>query len=269
MIHNHNRGRLLLATTALLLVAAVPPPLRAQETAPVTNEYADGDYGRVRYQINGLTIRRGALNYEGAADLNSPVFPGDSIVTGHDQRAEIELAGGTVVRIDRNSNVTFLALPSPYASFKDNTVLQIAEGSLRIDARIDSDGEFRIDTPDASVYLLGDGDFRIEATGGSTRAISRRGVAEVVGAGGSVLVRGGMRTTVVNSGLPDAPEPFNTFGTDSFDRWVAERQGAYRHDQAYGEAYGNSGVYEELPSEVQPYYGELSESGAWTNTSEY
>ena len=85
----------------------------------------------------------------------------------------------------------------------------------------------------------------------------------------SVLVRGGMRTTVLNSGLPATPEPFNTFGTDSFDRWVAERQAAYRYDEAYGQYDADSAAYDTLPSEVQPYYGELSSSGNWTNTSEY
>ena len=106
--------QLLIATTAILLLAVSSVSVHAQQTEPSGDEYASGDYGRVRYQINGLTIRRSGLTYEGAADINSPVFPGDSIVTGPDQRAEVELADGDVIHIDRNSEVTFLAMPSPY-----------------------------------------------------------------------------------------------------------------------------------------------------------
>ena len=43
--------------------------------------------------------------------------------------------------------------------------------------RLDGVEKFRIDTPAASVYLLGDGDFRVEVDGGKTEIFSRRGVA--------------------------------------------------------------------------------------------
>ena len=90
-------------------------------------------------------------------------------------------------------------------------------------ASLRTDEEFRIDTPAGSIYLLGDGDFRIEVTGtGHTRVISRRGVAEAGGQLGSVLVRGGMHTEIYPNSLPAQPEPFNTFASDGFDRWVED-----------------------------------------------
>ncbi len=257
----------------LITIAAAPAPTLASRDSPSqlqleqADPYRSGDYGRIRFQINGVTVNRAEPGQPGAADLNSPIFPGDTLITAYDQRVEVELAGGTILRVDRDSELTFLALPSPYADFRDNTILQLARGVVRINARVGGDEEFRIDTPAGSSYLLGDGDFRIEATDGtvpSTRVISRRGVAEVAGAGGSVLVRGGMRTLVVSGSIPDEPSAFNTFSTDAFDRWVSEREPRYRDDQ-----FVDNGAYDSLPEEVRPHYGELSEAGEWIYTDEY
>ena len=183
---------------------------------------------------------------------------------------EIQLADGSIVRIDRRSRATFLALPSPDEAFSDHTVLQLSEGALRISAHANEEQEFRIDTPSASIYVLGDGDFRIEVDGQRTQIVSRRGVAELSASGGSVLVRGGMRAEAVAGGYPDEPEPFNTFVADSFDRWVDEREAWYRaEDRKAGNYEETAEVYEELPQQVQPYYRELSVSGDWAYLDDY
>jgi hypothetical protein len=181
---------------------------------------------------------------------------------------EVQLAGGTTVRVDRASEIVFLALPDPYAEFKDNTVLQLVTGTIQITSFLGDEEEFRVDTPSCSVYLMGDGDFRIEASPqGRSRVTSHRGVAEVVGDGGSVLLRAGMHTDAYPGSYPATPEPFNTFTADSFDRWVSER---YREGDGYQDGYEYSTeVYEELPQEVQPYYGELSRHGQWVNNADY
>jgi len=229
--------------------------------------YQDGNYGRVRYLDGGLTIVRAADDGDTRAELNSPVFPGDRLVTDYGQRTEIQLAAGTLVRVDMGTSVTFLAMPDPYAEVLDNTVLQLGEGKIRLDAQLTDEEEFRIDTPSASIYLLGDGDYRIEVNGeGRTRMISRRGVAEVVGQGGSVLVRGGTLSDVHPGGLPGDPEPFNTFVSDDFDRWFDEREAAYRPRDRYADG---SDAYEALPEEVQPYYGELAGVGTWAYDEDY
>ena len=267
-----------LATAALLCLAPLPslPALaQADDIEAYGDEYQAGDYGRVKYVENGLTVRRSVADPSGSpeetAGINTPLFPDDSAVTGNDQRAEIELAGGTLLRLDRASELTFLSLPAPYAAIADNTVLQLAEGSLRVTAILEGEEEFRIDTPAASVYLLGDGEFRIDVDGkGATRVMSRRGVAEIAGNQASVLVRGGMRADAYPGSVPSDPVAFNTFATDGFDRWVARRDDAYRKTDRYAD-YDNrdSGVYEELPDEVRPHYRELSSHGDWVRTDDY
>ena len=268
-----------LAMLAMILVLSwlIAGPSSAQTEDPYAfdDEYESGDFGRVTYQENGVTIHRAfadpGLPPVSEAGVNSPVFPGDALLTGERQRVEVQVASGSLIRVDRASDVTFLSLPDPYAEFPDNTVLQLAEGTLRVTTRLGEGEEFRIDTPSSSIYFLGDGDFRIEVTpGGRTEMISRRGVAEVVGNGGSIMVQGGMRTEVFPGTLPEEAWAFNTFVTDNFDRWVDERDALYRtRDRYSGAPEYSAETYQAIPAEVQPYYQELSHHGDWTYVEEY
>jgi hypothetical protein len=267
--------RALYTLIALLILGIAPLPVAAQaeHDQAYEDDYASGNFGRVRYQENGVTILRApsadAPEFEDSATVNAPVFPGDIVRTGSDQRAEIQLAGGTVVRVDRASEVNFLSLTDPYADFSDNTILKLMTGAIQLGAQLRENEEFRVDTVAATIYLLGDGDFRIEVDDrGRTLVMSRRGVAEIVGDGGSVLVRGGMRTTVWAGSVPDDPGAFNTFVADGFDRWVEEREAAYRIRDRY--AYdGAVDAYDEIPYEVRPYYRELSQHGRWIYVADY
>jgi len=204
-------------------------PVAAQNADAFGDDYQDGNFGRVRFEERGLTIVRLTSGVDAGATVNAPIFPGESTLTSLNQRAEIQLAAGTLVRIDYSTELAFLALPDPYAEITDNTVLQLTEGAIRLTAVLADGEEFRIDTPAATIYLLSDGDYRIEVEStGRTKVISRRGVAEVVGEGGSVLLRGGSLTEIFPGSLPADPYPFNTFSSDSFDRWVENRELSYQ-----------------------------------------
>jgi hypothetical protein len=267
----------LIKSSMLSLVAAsallAAPPARSQADEAYGDDYGSGDYARVMYLDNGLTVRRAVSDpsapLEEQVGVNAPIFPGDTLLTGVDERVEVQLSGGTLVRVDRHTELILLALPAPSATIVDNTVLQLAEGAIRLAASVTSDEEFRIDTPAGSIYLLGDGDFRIEVDpDGTTRLISRRGVAELSSQGGSVLVRGGMLSEVYPGSVPSTPDPYNTFTADGFDRWVSQRDDAYREQDRYAGGYDDE-VYQDLPYEVQPYYRELGSHGSWVYSSDY
>lgn len=227
------RGHLPTTTALAVTLLTIVPTAAASSTEPVTDGYVSGDYGRIRNADNGLQIQRSPLSEPGAsaagvgvdaAGINAPIFPGDTVLTASDQRVEVELASGTLLRVDHDSEITFLALPAPYGTPRDNTVLQLAAGALRIDSRVVDAEEFRVDTPAATIYLVDATDARI-AVGqhGETELVVRHGVVEAVSDAGSTLVRGGMRTTISPQGGPTTPTPFNTFATDGFDSWVAQR----------------------------------------------
>ena len=262
-----SKNRAWMTGLALLLLLGGGAQLAARE-ADYGDDYAGGDYGRIRDAEQGVRIVRAQWNHEsGVVDesgMNAPIFPGDRMTTGSDQRVEVELAGGTLIWVDRRSDLTFLALPDPYADVADNSVLQLADGRLRLSSMLDEGQELRIDTPAASVYPLGDAELRVEiGVGGVTRVFSWSGVVEVVGSGGSILLRGGMRTEVEPDALPYEPEPFNTFSGDGFDRYAEAREQAYAYDDYTEEAY------RELPDEVRPYYRELSANGNWVWVDDY
>ena len=284
-------SRLSLATLVGALVL-MSPAILASSTPDVsydqkwdkeenfTDEYQSGDFGRI------LAARSGALLIHEDPDptvpaeeeltRNTPVFPGDRIRTRASQRVEIELAGGSLVRLDDGSELYFQALPDPYAGYKDNTVLNLVAGAVQVRVRDLGEDSFRVDTPSASVYLLGDGEYRIDILStGETKVRSRRGVAELSGDGGSVLVRSGMAAVSYAGVYPSDPEPFSSARTDRFESWVSDRDDALRaratgnRNNRSANDYNDETVYEALPSEVQPYYGELSSSGRWAYVTEY
>jgi hypothetical protein len=233
--------------------------------------YQSGAYGRVRSADAGGTIVRADTESAESenASVNAPLFPGDTLRTNGDQRVEVQLAGGSTIRLDHGGEVVFQSMPNASAKFQDNTVLALNAGVMRIASRLpDRDKEdFRIDTRDASVYLLGEGEFRIASDDrGGTRVASLRGVAEVVGNETSVLVRGGMITSVISGSTPDQPRAYSAMASDGFDRWCASRDDAERVHDRYA-AQGDEP--RDVPDEVRPYYGELSTQGQFEYDPDY
>jgi uncharacterized protein DUF6600/FecR-like protein len=251
---------------ALSLALALGRGAVAQDDDAYGDGYQEGDYGRIRYADGGASILRADGQTEGGAraGLNAPIFPGDTLRTDANQRVEVQLASGTLVRLDRGTSVAFQSMPDPYAKFQDNTVLVLQAGAVRVAARLADKEEFRVDTESGAVYLLGEGDFRIESDGrGHTTVSSLRGVAEVVGSQGSVLVRGGSRTTVATGYTPEDPRAYSAYASDGFDRWCETRDAAYR------DAGDTAVAQNDVPYEVQPYYRELSSYGTWVTVPDY
>ena len=258
------------AMMSLAVGLAAPAFGQATDADGYADGYQSGAYGRVRAADGGATIVRAEGDAEDSdrATVNAPLFPGDTVRTDRDQRVEAQLASGTLVRIDRDAEVVFQSLPNPGAKYRDNSVVALNAGVLRLTLRAADEGEFRVDTPNASIYLLGDGEFRIDANDRRGTAVtSIRGVAEVVAGDASVLVRGGMRTTASAGSPPGTPTSQSAFSSDGFDRWCDARDDTYRvrdHDTAR-----DADQRQNVPEEVRPYYQELSLQGNWTEVPDY
>jgi len=263
--------RTMTSAAALTLALGFGTPVLAQADDP--NGYGDGyqsgAYGRIRSADGGATILRADAERDepDAAGVNAPLFPGDTLRTNGSQRVEIQLAGGTIVRVDRSGEVVFQSLPNPSSKYRDNTVLALNAGTLRIASRLGEKDEFRIDTRAASIYLLGEGEFRIASDDrGLTQVASLRGVAEVVGNETSVLVRGGMQSAAVAGSAPETPRAYTAFASDGFDRWCDARNDVYRVQDRYA---GVSEQPADVPEEVRPYQAELALHGNWTVDATY
>ena len=269
----------LLAMPVWVVARDTPEPIYGEEWDQPENfsdEYQSGDYGRILSADQGGRVihenPEPTEPPEESVSRNAPVFPGDRILTAAHQRVEVELAGGSLVRLDDGTELLFQALPDPYAGYRDNTILNLTAGSLQIRTMDLGEDTFRVDTPSASIYLLGDGEFRIDLlSSGETVVRSRRGVAEMSGDGGSVLVRSGMESVAYAGAYPTEPASYSTSAADSFDRWVRSRDESLRARAGAGNNpdYDDEVVYESLPTEVQPYYRELSGNGRWTYANDY
>lgn len=223
---------------------------------------------RLRFLEGKLQIVRADSETIDDAMLNEPVFAGDAATTGAEARAEFQFPGGAVVRLDQGSRLNFLGVPSNDTP-NENTVLQLHEGTAQIDLRqAPPQGiDFRIDTPSASVYLLASGDYRIDIDRQSNkvRVSSYRGIAEVVGDNGNVVLRSGQRTSVGSAGDPDPPRAFNTASADPFDGWVENRNATYNRATGGSDDFAQ----DEIPEQVQPYRSELSHYGTWVDIAPY
>ncbi len=258
-------SRLALLVSAILFAGGALAPAFADDRA--AEEGYGSVYGRVRHLEGGLTVLREGEGTVTEGTVNDPVAPGDRLTT-EDGRAEISLADGSVVWLDRGTILDVRNLSDINNRYEKTNLFALERGAIRIDTS-DPDAEdrtFRIDTEAGSVYLLSGGSFRIEHEDSATTVYSFRGVAELSGDEDSVLVRTGERGSVQPGHLPSDPRRFNTARLDDFDRFVDVRQEAFLRNE--GDLPPQE-MAEEVPDEVQPYVSELSYYGAWHRVPAY
>jgi hypothetical protein len=252
--------------TAGLFLAALPViPAAGQDLE-------DGEegawYARVRHLEGDLQVTNPREEEAFTATVNTPLTGGDRFSSGPGGRAEIQLQGGSILRVDENSRFDFQSLGSPESTPTGVVVLRLWEGSLFIDHRqlTDPPVRFQIDTPSASVFLRTEGEFRIDVLdSGEVRVWSYAGEAEVVGDVRTVRVSDGQWTFIPDLADPLPPEPFNSARVDPFGEWVADRQEIYLAAAGTVEEPD----LEELPQEMEPYVSEMSHHGSWQEVPEY
>jgi len=225
-------------------------------------------YGRLLHYEGGIFLRRDGVDGSGSVEVavNTPIIPGDQIWTGRDGRTEIQLADGSLVRIDVDSRVSFLNLADAESNFDNTTLLRVLNGSIyvrpvRFDPR---DRRFQIDTPSGSVFVLSEGVFRVDvAADGATGVASYRGVAEVISNDQSVIAHSGERLTLTPDRTPGGARAFNTLRRDAFDLWSDNR------DDVLARGVASQGPAPDVPEEVRPYMSELNAHGTWRYDDDY
>ena len=156
--------RLVSGLAFLPMMLTVPAAAYPETTAPPQAGYDDrvtdqegAVFGRLRQVEGGLTLRR---DDEIRSDLyvNDPLTPGDVLTTGPDGRAEIQLADGSIVRLDYDTQVVLQSLADSSNQIENTTILQLASGSIIIYANeMDSSQKrFQIDSDSASIFLRSD-----------------------------------------------------------------------------------------------------------------
>ena len=232
--------------TATLIFLFIFTFANAQET-----KYTNRSIARLSFLTGDTFIQRASdLGYEDGV-INMPIAEGDRIGTT-DGRAEIHIGQGNYLRLDRNTKVDFLRLPT----IEDSLIqIQIWSGNVYLSIQnLEREKEIEIHTPDVSVYVLDIGLFRVDVrTSAETEIFVFNGLVEAAGESGSNLIKNEQRIEAAQGYFTSRPTRFFAVADDSFDRWSEDRDMQTRKHLA--QRY--------LPEELEDYEYELYEYGDW------
>ncbi|HZF39211.1 MAG TPA: DUF6600 domain-containing protein, partial [Blastocatellia bacterium] len=206
------------------------------------------------------------------ATLNLPLEENDQLYSGSDGRAEIQLSGHNVVRLDHDTNLRFtqfspgaiqMALPIGSAYFRidslDKRKFDVIDAN---DPGINDPVYFEIDTPTVAVTFVKEGVYRINVRDdGSTEVIVRQGEAEVYNQEiGTVVVKKGRRIAV--EGHDDLYRLTGVEDKDDWDQWNDAR------DNGLFAGLDSSESAHYIPDAIPGSY-DLNNYGEWIDTPEY
>jgi len=167
-------------------------------------------------------------------------------------RTELQLRGGSFLRLDENSALEILTVE------KDSFQFYLAEGRSYVNFRGLRGTLLQIDTPDASIRAYDRSNFRIETIqDGYTDISVYRGVVYAESREGRTSVDGG-KTLSLREGTYAELSPLGP--PDEWERWNRRR------DRRFAERRPPSRY---LPDELQAYSGDFEENGRWVQVREY
>jgi len=151
------------------------------------------------------------------ASLDYPLVAGDVLTTRQDADAGVEIAGA-VIHLAPHSSLEISHLNAGMFA------IVCTEGIFNVRVfRHAEDDIFAIDTPQASISLLGSGSYRIDVSpeGDSTRVLARSGSAEIAVGDEVYSLTEGRALEISSPALTAAFLPAEP--PDPWDEWCAER----------------------------------------------
>ena len=216
--------------------------------------YARGKHeSYISYDDGGTVVRTGEDGKEIDGRVNLPVFPGDEVITNRRGRAEVRLADGNIVGIDRATAVRFKSVLDSYDSESNDTVFELRYGKVAIYRSNDARESLRLDTQSASYFAGRQATFSVESdANGRDRLLVFDGSIEVRTPSRTSRVSAGESADVDNRGL-DGLVSDDELRADDFERWFVKRT----------ERYGNSNS-RYLDRSLAYYDEDLARNGSWS-----
>jgi hypothetical protein len=205
---------------------------------------------RVSFIHGDVSLQRGDNGEWVAATLNIPIVAGDRVSTGPKSRAEIQLDWADILRMsdDTTANVATLN--------RTRIQVQVGQGLVSYSVLEGSEANLEIDTPNAAVHPLGEGEYRILIkSNAETEVIVRNGAAEVSTPQGSTRVEKEQMITVAGTNNPEY-KIVSAPGRDDWDSWNIDRDKrisraeSWRHTNRYysaSEDLDSYGTWTEVP----------------------
>ncbi|MBV8551105.1 MAG: FecR domain-containing protein [Acidobacteriaceae bacterium] len=208
---------------------------------------------RLNYFSGNVSMQPAGVDQWAPADLNRPFTIGDYLYTDQGARAELHL-DDAAMRLGPQTSFGFLNLNDQVVQIK------LTEGDMYFRIHnLSPDQSFEIDTPNAAVTLLRDGEyrFRVDPNGSMSFVVVRNGQAQITGGGQAFTLNPGNSalltgTDQLSYDIEGAPNP------DDFDNWCAARDAH--------EAHLASARY--LPPTIVGYE-DLDDYGGWQQTGDY
>ena len=180
-----------------------------------------------------VSTQRGDTGDWAAAALNEPLVGGDSISTGDNSKAELQLDQGNILRLGNNSQAK-IATVGRVQNQRAQIQVQIGQGLAYYTIFKDSEAEVEIDTPNAAIRPTSKaGVYRIEVTGFNTQVIVRAGAVDMATPEASARVEMGQDATVRGTNRKAGCVLGGAPAMDSWDSWNTERDGVIRNAQSW------------------------------------
>jgi len=237
------RWRSTFCPVSMMLVSAIMSQTLAQDSDPQQRA------ARLSFVEGSVSVLGAGSGDWVVAPVNRPVTVGDQLWSDRNSRAELQL-GGVAIRLSSNSEVSMLAMTD------EGLQVAVDTGIVNVALRsADATMWYEIDTPQAAISLLWDGDYRILVDrDGATTVSVQSGRAQLTSrSGGNLTLRDGQGAQFPADGSLDIAEPRLA---DAFDRWCAQRDAQWERGSADVATYVSSDV---------PGTEQLSDAGEWIN----
>ena len=176
------------------------------------------EHGRISYTAESGLIKGVDDDDWAYVGLNSLVMPGDTIWADEEGVLEIELSGGTFIRLADGSRVDIVRM-------LPEAVLRGWTGSFYVQRLSSLVGDVIFETPVARVHIEPDSQVRIDVLDEGPATVSVRSGRAVIHTdiGEPVRVEAGERSYIDPGYLPSTPVAFDRSAEDTFDTWNRDR----------------------------------------------
>ncbi len=209
---------------------------------------------RVSFIQGSVSTQRGDTGDWIAVTVNTPVAVGDRVSTGQGARAELQLDFADILRMSSSATAKIASLD------RGNIQVQVGQGIATYSVLKGAQAASEIDTPNAAVHPLGQGDYRIVVNSDQeTQVIVRDGSAEISTPQGSTRVEKGQMITIEGASNDNPqykidPAP----GADEWDSWNNDRNRTITGATSW--------------QHTDPYYTgsqDLDQYGEWSEVPDY
>jgi hypothetical protein len=191
---------------------------------------------RISLMNGDVSVRRGDSGDWVAAAVNAPLSVEDTVVTGANSSAEVQLDSANLIRLSSNAEVRLAELEN------QRYIVQVARGLVTFRVLRESDADVEISTPSVSVRPTEIGTYRIEVReDGDSEITVRSGNADIFTPRGSEQLGAGK--TMLARGSASDPEYriVSAISGDEWDRWNENRDGYFARTASY--RYMDSSIY--------------------------